>query len=396
MSVIASVFRSDFNTTSGKVRSLLIPTLVNKSGAIGLSLLPMLLIDKGLSASDSSIVMAVVKASAVIGVFLGASLTDHFVTKRIILASFLVSAVGMLFLPFSNVFISICLFGSLSNIGQTMFPNASQLMFKKILQPHERQEAVAWLRSVNNFGHVLSYSMGVLFAASGTVGFMLFDGVTSLMALFIGNKTLPDDHEHSVRVSVNSVSSESEWNPRGFWLTAVMVGCFAFFYELFMDSSAVKLRGYYGTEGLGIFSQMMLINTVLCALLSVKASQLIKNPVHALPIGMSLALIACITLKSDHKFILYLGAFILTMGEVIFFSLSSFVLISLMPGSKRSGSVFGVATLIPIFAKTVGAASSFYFIQSGLMGSTLLFSVGVMGLVIAFLAAPSWKKIGAS
>ena len=50
-------------------------------------------------------------------------------------------------------------------------------------------------------------------------------------------------------------------------------------YDLFLIGAAAKFRILFADQGLAIFSRVMVINTLLCSLLSVVAARTLRRPI---------------------------------------------------------------------------------------------------------------------
>ncbi len=93
--------------------ALVICSFINKCGEMAIKLLPMLLIERSVSAAHSSIILGSAKAASLFGLFLGGFLTDAFGFRSIILASYLIGFLGFTELPFLRSNLLIGLFSEL-------------------------------------------------------------------------------------------------------------------------------------------------------------------------------------------------------------------------------------------------------------------------------------------
>src|SRR3990167_6786949 len=197
-----SAFRASF--------PLVITSFVNKCGTIGLNLLPMLLVERQISAGDSSLVMTLVKVAAVGGLFLGGWTSDRLGMKKTILFSFIISGITLALIPFTPDLFTLTLASIVSSGAIAMFPAASRLLLVELVPFHLQQESIAWLRTALNFGQVVCYSIGTIFSRWGILILFLFDSCTSILAAGIGAKILP--RLEVTQQKVSSVSSEEKPN----------------------------------------------------------------------------------------------------------------------------------------------------------------------------------------
>ncbi|HLB58540.1 MAG TPA: MFS transporter [Bdellovibrionota bacterium] len=380
-----SAFRASF--------PLVITSFVNKCGTIGLNLLPMLLVERQISAGDSSLVMTLVKVAAVGGLFLGGWTSDRLGMKKTILFSFIISGITLALIPFTPDLFTLTLASIVSSGAIAMFPAASRLLLVELVPFHLQQESIAWLRTALNFGQVVCYSIGTIFSRWGILILFLFDSCTSILAAGIGAKILP--RLEVTQQKVSSVSSEEKpnsasWNM--FFLCALILGGYSFLYELFFIGAAAKYKILFGDEALRIFSVIMLINTVLCSIFAVVAARAIKNPNIAFPLGIIfVALGTSLAVSGTPSLpIIYLGAFVVTIGEIIFTAVGMFMMIRMTPESKDRGAVYGFGMVIQHSVRILGGALAFPMIVHG--SHPVPFITG-SAIFILFLITLSWRGL---
>src|SRR5271155_4451666 len=83
-------------------RPVLLTTFTNKVGSIGLSLITILLVKRGVSTGRGSFVLSTLKTTMLAGTLVGGTLTDRFSSRTLVLAALLLSATGLGFLPFQS------------------------------------------------------------------------------------------------------------------------------------------------------------------------------------------------------------------------------------------------------------------------------------------------------
>jgi len=143
---------------------LVFTAFVNKCGQIGLSLLPMLLVEKKLGVGEASLVLGTVKASALLGIFLGGYFADKWGLRLSLVSSFLFTGFGLGILPVSEGIILISALAIMAQVGHMMYPSAARLMLNQTISRTRLQEGVGWLRTANNAGMIVSYGLGILFS----------------------------------------------------------------------------------------------------------------------------------------------------------------------------------------------------------------------------------------
>ena len=151
----------------------------------------MLLVEKQISSGSSSAIMTAVKVALVVGTYLGGLASDRVGMRASLVLSFLLAGVGMGFLPFSGTLEWMCVWAIIAQLGQALFYSPARLLIVEVVAPEGHQESMGWLRTANNLGLIVSFSIGTLFARWGITFLMLFDSITSLFAAGVGGRMLP-------------------------------------------------------------------------------------------------------------------------------------------------------------------------------------------------------------
>lgn len=374
---------------------LISTSFINRCGNIGLSLVPMLLVEKKFTIAQSSLVMGSVKSLIVLGAFLGGFLSDRLGGKFTLLLSFMLSAIGMGFLPFSFGVISLTIFAALAQLGSSLFKGPSRLLLTELVDPPQQKESVAWLRMANNGAQILSFGIGAIFARAGFMPLMLFDAITSFLAAIFGWKKLPYlKPKPSVNVEEHREGNKFSWQLLlGMTLTTAS---YTFLYQIFLVGVAALLKLKFSSHGLELYSLSMVMNTFLCALLAIKAARMFSNPRFALPFGMILLTIGCslTTMVETSKYFLFLGMLIITVGEIIFSSLGPFMLIQVSSsGSKNRGSIYGMSLVIQEFGAILGAALGFPIVLGSSHPMMIVLGLGIGMVVISLWTARKYTRV---
>jgi hypothetical protein len=362
-----------------RARPLLATTFLNKCGAIGLSLLPMLLVERHASTADASLSMAVVKGAGLGGMLLGGVLTDRLGARLVLLGAFALQAVGLGLLPLAPTLALLVACGVAAKVGDSLFVSPSRLLLTELIEPANQAEAIGWLRTANNAGQIVCFGVGALFSAFGVMPLMLFDSATSLVALVLGSRLLPSLRPPAARTGADRRDpAPAGWGPAV--LCAAANGGFVLLYELFMVGAAGSYRLRYGESGLALFSTAMVIDTVLCALVAVVAARLFRDVRVVLPLGTALlAAGAALALAPGVPLpLLYVGVFVLTLGEIIYMSLASLTLIRLVPGHRARGASYSALLVLQELGRIAGGALAF---------PLAIAAFGLLATVVSFLAA---------
>lgn len=372
-----------------KTRPLLITSFINKCGGIGLGLVPMLLVQRQASPADSAAIMTLVKSAAMVGTFGGGWLCDRVGVKRAVLVAFALNGVGIGLIPFVPSLALLCLFGMVAQTGQAMFPSSARLLVTQLVPPEQQRKSIGWLRSVNNLGQIVAFSISWAFSGLGIAPLLVFDAMTCLAAIAFGGRLIPRQaplHEAAAARDPDSGEiprpSRRDWRVLG--VAALCVGLYSFQYELYSVGAAAMFEISYGKRGLALFSQVMVINTVLCAALGVYAARFLRRVNYVMPAGLLLTTAGTwltLILGPRMPWAIYSGAFVLTLGEVVFMAMGSYVLMRLTPSSRRQGSIYGSVLLVQMGLRVLGGAAAFPLVVHGAHPAAFVAALGLAALV---------------
>jgi MFS family permease len=374
-----STFRQSF--------PLLATTFINRCGTIGLSLLPMLLVAKNVPDAGASTVLVAVKVALLAGTYLGGWASDRVGMKRSVLLSFLLSGIGLAFLPFADSLLWLGVWAVLAQLGQALFYSPARILVVELVPPEKQQESIGWLKTANNLGNILSYVFGALFSAWGMTALILFDSITSLAAAGVGAKLLPNLGKHGA-----AASKAGPGAPRGSWVVFVLatltVAGFYFFYDLFMVATSARCQVLFGDEGLRLFSEAMVINTVLCTLFVVLAARYAHNAGLVFP--LSIVLIAAGTALTAWdvraRLVIFLAMFLTSVAEILFTSLAQFVIIRSTPATANQGVIYGTSLVVQSLARILGAAVAFPMVVHNANPLPFIAVCAAVLLAVSFLA----------
>ena len=127
--------------------------------------------------------------------------------------------------------------------------------------------------------------------------------------------------------------------------------------------TAARCRIVFGEQGLTVFSELWIANTVLCAALSIVAARRLSSASKALPAGL-LLVTAGLSLSfgpGGSKAALFAGMLALTAGEIVFNALAGLVLVlvRLAPPGLRQGSAYGGAVFVQFAGRIAGGSLAF-------------------------------------
>lgn len=379
---------------------VLITSMVNKSGAIGVSILPMLLVEGRYSTAESSLAMSLVKGSTVVATLASGWFSDTIGLRATVLCSFLCAAVGFGFLPVDLGFAALVAAGVIAQLGITSVNGSLRLLLTRTVEWHHQKEALGWMRFANSLAQVLSFGLGTLAATLGARLLIWFDGLTSLMAFALGVRILP---RTDASRRLDPAIPDSPGNPnKGSWPAfvgaALLLTGWSFTYEFFLVGIAGRLKVIYPEEGLRIFSVLMVFNTLLCAAWAVAAARALARVVPSLFIGIILGSAGVIlsVWRSGSLAALFAAALLMTLGEIIYGALGQLLLIRAVPPSRRENTLYASGMLVTQLGRLAAAGLAFPLIvdaTSPLAASWIAAGVGAASLVVLALGNTQFRDL---
>jgi predicted MFS family arabinose efflux permease len=338
---------------------------VNRAGAIGLNLLPILLVERQIAAADASLVLGVAKTVILVSSLLGGILSDRWGVRWVFLLAMGMQALGLALVPFMEQLALIALMAAIAQLGNTMFGSTSRLMIRQFVATGQQQEALAWLRTGNNMGQIISFSLGAILASFGTTLLFLFDAFTSMLAFVFGLKWLPGGVRAAETREDSTERAQRSW--RVFIIYGIFVAGYSFLYDLFMIGAAGRLELAFPEQGLRLFSLVMVVNTIVCTLLSVPLSRRVSSARRVLPAGFVLSSVGAALMFADieSRPLLFIGVLLLSIGELLYSTLAQFVLLLINPARSGEGTSYGAVTTLQAVGRILAAATAFPLIVHG-------------------------------
>jgi predicted MFS family arabinose efflux permease len=322
------------------------------------------------------------------GTLAGGALTDRFSSRTLVLAALLLSAAGLGFLPFQASIGLILFFGMLAQFSEALMNVVQRMLLMDQVDHAHQREALGWMRMVNNFAQIFSFSVAALGARLGLTPLMLFDSATSLSAFFLGRKILPrrDGPSESGR-GLGGGKAEGVASHWTFFRCALVLMGWSFFYELFLEGGAGRLEVLHPGEGLRRFSLMMILNTVLCAAFAVQATKLFHKSWVAITGGMVLTVAGILVAgwgMASQAWV-FGGMLLITLGELMVGSVAQYTLMRLTPGDRNAGFYYSLGITLMQSGRILGAAAAFpLLIHAGHLApfTALMLAVFALQLVV--------------
>lgn len=374
-----------------QTRPVLLTTFTNKVGSIGLSLVPILLVKRGVSTVEGVAVLAILKAMILAGTLIGGALSDRLSSRALVLAALLMSAFGLGLLPFQRTLLLILACGILAQLAESMMNVVQRiLLVSQVDSPHQK-EALGWMRMVNNFAQIFSYTIAAMAARLGVMPLMVFDASTSLAAFFVGRRILPGAGPGAARDRALSGGNAGRAGSKtAFFGCALVLMGWALFYELFLEGGAGRLEMLHPGEGLRRFSSMMVLNTVLCAAFAVHASRFFQKAWAAITLGLiltAMGIVVAVWGMASQSWVLA-GMLCITLGEIMLGALAQYTLMRLTPSGHNEGFYYSLGLTLMQCGRIAGAALAFPLLihATNLHAFTLLVAASLTILLIVLAA----------
>jgi MFS family permease len=378
-------------------------SFINKSGQIGLSIIPILLVERQFSNDQSAWIMGSIKTAGLAGILLGGWSCDRWGLRATLLLSFLVSGLGMALLPFSQSALLLAVLGCVAQVGASLYYASARLLITQLVPLHERREAIAWQRTANNLAQIISFSLGALLGHLGPKLLILFDALTSFVAAGVGSKLLPPttasaektpsaDPPTGVQLAPEETTRSGK---RAFYQCALIIASFAFLFELYSVGAAARCKILFGGEGLAVFSKLMVINTIFCAAFSVVAAKYLTRAALTLPAGLALMITGILLTFGGEPTpaTFYVGSFITTLGEIVFHSVAGLVLIHFTPPGSRQGTTYSSGILVQFGGRIAGGALAFPMLVGSDHPLTWVAIASIPILTLSLASRPLLKQV---
>jgi MFS family permease len=122
-------------TTFKRSLPITLTSFINKSGTIGLSIVPILLVERHISSGESAWIVGAIRAAGLAGVLVGGWSCDLLGLRTTLLLSFLVSGAGLALMPvFSGAWL-IALTACLAQLGTSLYYASARLLLTRIVGP---------------------------------------------------------------------------------------------------------------------------------------------------------------------------------------------------------------------------------------------------------------------
>ena len=343
-------------------RPVLLTTFTNKVGSIGISLITILLVKRGVSTGEGTMVLSALKATMLAGTLAGGVLSDRLGSRTLVLAALLLSATGLGLLPFQTSLWMILLFGVIAQFAEALMNVVQRLLLMDQVDFAHQKEALGWMRMVANFAQIFSFSIAALGSSLGVMPLMLFDASTSLTAFGVGRVILPRAPAAPAKGrGLGGGTGGGHASKSAFFRCALVLMGWSFFYELFLEGGAGRLEMLHPGQGLRRFSTMMILNTVLCAAFAVQATRLFQKSWRAITGGMLLTALGVLVAgwgMASQGWV-FGGMFLMTLGELMIGAVAQYTLMRLTPGDRNAGFYYSLGITLMQGGRILGASLAF-------------------------------------
>lgn len=378
-----------------QVKPVLITSFVNKVCSLGMSLVPVIIVTRHWGESEGSMALTSIKVASVVGTLAGGWMADRIGARRATLFSFLCVAVGLAAMSAELGLIGFVLVGMVAQYGESVSKIAIRLLTTSSVDRSNQKEALGWIRVANNLAQAFSFSIGALAAGVGVVSLLRLDATMAFVAFVVGWFALPKG---------NAITRESDIESEGvfdssrlrtaepFIACCVFMFGWALLYDIFLSGIAGRLELFHPGEGLRWFSISMVINTVICTMLAVPATNLFQRPSRVFSSGIAAVIIglAIAVYGIAQPWAVFVGVFVITLAEVALTALTQYTLIRLTPSHAREGTWFGGAMLVAQLGRLAGAALCFPWVVTRTIPDYVPYAA--IGIAVATMVIPVYYR----
>lgn len=368
---------------------LYLVTFVNKVASIALSLLPALLVARETDTATASLALGLVRAGTIAGTLLSGPIADRWGLKPTLLLSLLLSGLGVAAMAAQGALWPLVIGALVAQIGMGMTPMALRLLLVARVPAEHQRQSLGWQRSVTNGALVVSFSLGALLGGEHVGTLLLLDAAGSLLAALLTQALLGGG---SAEQKTLAPSGAHLWLP--FARITAILGAWRMSYEIYLSASAAMLQRAWGDDGISLYSQIMVMNTVLCALFGVLSARWIDDPRWSVPLGLLLLLVGSAIGVSDVGSLLLVAAGMgaVTLGELLFTATSQFVWMALLPDGPRRSTVFAMATTATYAMRSLGGVLTWPLVVDAERPSLGMALLCLPGLLLCLWPGQMWRK----
>ncbi len=331
--------------------------------------------------------------AAVIGGLFGGALSDIYGRKNVMLYALLLNMVCSFCFLYTKNFYLLAVLTFLCGMARMAFNPAAMSMLMLLVNKDNQVKILSYDHTAYNVGSVagmflgalfINFSMSYIFIISAVIlGFFAF--------LVLVSMEEPEQIEHLGERKVSSIVNTLAKDKVLSWMCVGGI-FFNFAFSQIMTSLPIHMERMWGTQGVQLYSVLILINTIMVISLQIVfAKYLTKKKAHSLLIAACSFLI-CGFLFFEWLAIpsVYIAAIVLiTLGELFSF-VGVQVNLTQLSASDNKGSYFG-AWSIRFLGDFVGPSVGLYSLQH--FSSHILFSICALAPAISILCyLASYKK----
>lgn len=381
-----------------QARPVLITSFVNKVCSLGMSLVPVLIVARHMSAAEGSLTLTCIKVASVVGTLAGGWMADWIGARRATLFSFVCVTVGLLAMSADTDvvgFIGLIVAGMIAQYGESVSKIAIRLLITSSVDRSNQKQSLGWMRVANNLAQAVSFSIGAVAAGVGVAALLRLDAAMAFAAFVVGWFILPKD---ASREAIDGKGAEGVGDVARLSTAAPFIACcvfmfgWALLYDMFLSGIAGRLELFHPGEGLRWFSISMVINTIICTALAVPATNYMQRPSRVFAFGIAAVIVglAVAVYGIALPWVVFIGVLVITLAEVALTALTQYTLIRLTPSTRREGTWFGAAMLVAQLGRLSGAALCFPWIITKTIPTYAPYAA--VGIALVTMIIPVWYR----
>lgn len=404
-----------------------IPAFIDKLGGAGISAVSPYLVTIQMPEAQSSLILGIGRGAAVLAPLALGVLSERVKFKYMVVVSLFISATFFVLLPISTYWpvIMMCVFMTQLSIASVKF-SIRGLLFEN-LPTHLQMEGIGWLRLATNTGSICGYGVASLFATSFIAGIFYWDAASSVVAgIFMilllrrknsamketisSTQNMAGNPENTPESAVNSAIAEPEIKKNNYAdpkiekiqhknavFHVILFSLFSLLwclgYDLFDTGASARYERLAPGKGSSFFYSLMLINTIMCAVLSVKAGKYLKKPSKIILAGTVLTTLGAILgLNNGSNFLKILGMTLWTLSEIGTLAVLLFLINLFAKRTQRPGFWAGFGFAAINMSKPLAGILVFPFIVNSDRPYLILLTLAIPTFIAALCVNQIAKK----
>ena len=390
---------------------IVIPAFIDKLGNAGHSAVGPYLVKLNISEADSSLILGMGKCAAVLAPLALGLLSNRISFKALTICSLFLSALAFACLPLANHWITIMMCVFVTQLASAASRYSIRGSIFDILPSHLQMHGIGWLRIGNNLGSTAGTLIASFFAAGFISGIFYWDAFSSVIAaitmIFLlrknksnvsqavlenneSNNQISNSESNGLNQSTEATTCAAKPQSKNAVLHVIIFSLFSLsweiVYDLFDSGASARFERLHPNIGAAFFYKLMLLNTILCAFLTLKANKYLKKPSTSIMIGTLLtATGAALGISIDNRAVQMIGMSLWTLGEIGTLSILFLLGNTFSKRTSHPGFWFGFTAAALNLGKPIAGLLVFPYVVNSNAPYIVFGIFGIIALILGFI-----------